>query len=458
MGKYFKHIIFRSFRLFYRIRQWFRWHFTRAGTAVLFSIFISAVMGLDTYRALAYQIFTLLSCLMGIAILRSFFFRSRIRAVRELPRFGTAGEPLVYRVSLRNTSRRILPKGLYLIENIESPWPDFEAFLRTPEPWENRRNPFDRAVGFYRWQWLVSRQEMASIKPRAFPATGSGDQAVMRMDILPLRRGELRFTGYTVARPDPFGLFSALSYTANPQSVIILPRRYPLPPFQLPGGRRFHAGGVALTASVGDSEEFVSLREYRPGDPLRRIHWKSWARTGKPVVKEFQEEFYVRHALILDTFQEPEYSEVFEAAVSVAASFACTIQTQESLLDLMFVGTEPYCFTVGRSLAHEDRILEILASVRPCRDKAFSSLSSLVSERGDLLSGCICVLLGWDKMRQDFVKQVQAMGIPAKILVIIPPASGRKPEDADILSDLPENVCGIDAGKIAEGLCCLGNI
>ena len=46
----------------------------------------------------------------------------------------------------------------------------------------------------------------------------------------------------------------------------------------------------------------MSLRDYRPGDPLQRIHWKSFARTGDPVVREYQDEFFERHALILDTF------------------------------------------------------------------------------------------------------------------------------------------------------------
>jgi uncharacterized protein (DUF58 family) len=55
-------------------------------------------------------------------------------------------------------------------------------------------------------------------------------------------------------------------------------------------------------------------------------------------VKEFEDEFFVRHALVLDTFTDEPHSEILEEAVSVAASFACTVLTQESLLDLLFVG------------------------------------------------------------------------------------------------------------------------
>ena len=204
----------------------------------------------------------------------------------------------------------------------------------------------------------------------------------------------------SIAWPDPFGLFRSLFNIPCPQSALILPKRYPLPRLPLPGTMKYQQGGVALASSVGESEEFMSLRDYRPGDPLRRIHWRSWAKFGKPVVKEFQDEFFVRHALILDTFGSLGESEVFEEAVSVAASFACTVQSQDSLLDLMFVGPQAFCFTAGRGLAHTEQMLEILASVAICRDKPFSSLRHLVMEHVGALSGCVCVFIAWDEERK----------------------------------------------------------
>ena len=133
----------------------------------------------------------------------------------------------------------------------------------------------------------------------------------------------LRFVGVTLARPDPLGLFRALVNQPAPQSALILPKRYPLPPIALPGAMKYQQGGVALASNVGRSEEFVALREYRRGDPWRHIHWRSWAKTGKPIVKEFEDEFFVRHALVLDTFTDQPHEDQFEEAVSVAASFAC---------------------------------------------------------------------------------------------------------------------------------------
>ncbi len=136
------------------------------------------------------------------------------------------------------------------------------------------------------------------------------------------------------------------------------------------------------------------------------MHWKSFAKLGKPIVKEYQEEFFVRHALILDTFGGLAEEEVFEEAVSIAASLACTVQNQDSLLDLMFVGPEAYCFTSGRGLGHIEQMLEMLASVQLCREKEFSALEHLVFTHAAELSGCVCVFLAWDEPRQRLVKQL----------------------------------------------------
>lgn len=184
------------------------------------------------------------------------------------------------------------------------------------------------------------------------------------------------------------------------------------------------------------------MRDYRPGDPLRKIHWRSWAKTGRPIVKEYQDEFFVRHALALDTFG-PE-GPVFEEAVSVAASFAASVATQDSLLDLLFVGSKTYCFTAGRGLGSADSLLEVLACVEPCRDKSFNELSHAVLRRGASISGCLCVLLGFDAERRAFVRRLRAAGLPALALVIAGPDTPPFEEE--------EGVLRVETGRAAEGL------
>ena len=84
----------------------------------------------------------------------------------------------------------------------------------------------------------------------------------------------------------------------------------------------------------------------------------------------------------------------------------------------MFVGTEAYCFTSGRSLGHIEQMLQILASVTACVDKSFDYLTPVVLSRSHLLSGCICVFLTWDSARSELVKYLQALQFPLRVFIL----------------------------------------
>jgi uncharacterized protein (DUF58 family) len=438
-------VVYRSYRVFSWLRYWTQRRFTRAGWVVLASLFVTTVMGLDTENLVAYQGFSLLLVLLLLAFAFSRFFPMNFSVVRLLPRFGTVGQSFTYRVSVRNLTSKT-QSDLTLLEDLADPRPSFPEWLAAQLAVEKSV----RSLRLSRQQRLTPFKP-ATLKDAVLPPVQPGQEAEVQIKVTPLRRGVLRFKGVTLARTDPFGLFRALAGTPMPQTALILPRRYPLPPIALPGVMKYQEGGVALASNVGQSEEFVALRDYRRGDPLRHIHWRSWAKTGKPIVKEFEDEFFVRHALVLDTFSDQPHSETFEEAVSVAASFACTIQTQESLLDLLFVGAEAYCFTAGRGLAQADQMLEILASVRVCSGKPFRTLESLVLNHADAVSGCICVLLAWDEPRRNFVKKLKAVGVPVLVVVVVP-AVPAKPFEPGPMRDEPDRFHTLVVGQIEQGL------
>lgn len=444
--------IFRFLYLFYRVfsggRFWAVRRFTRPGLAVLGAFMVSGLMGFDTENSVAYQAFALTLGLLLVGFVGGLRFKLRFSAVRTLPRFGTVGQPLRYRVAVTNPNKQ--PQaGLTLVENLADPRPTFQEWKALQLDDEKHLRPFS----------LVRRRRTNPFKPAilketAVPAIPSQQTVAVSVEIVPLRRGILRFAGLALARTDPLGLFRATARVAAPQTVLILPKRYLLPPIALPGAMKYQQGGVALASNVGQSDEFVALRDYRRGDPIRHIHWRSWARTGKPIVKEFEDEFFVRHALVLDTFTDRPHTDLFEEAVSVAASFACTVLTQESLLDLLFVGAQAYCFTAGRGLAHADQMLEILASVRPCREQPLATLEELVINHASTVSGCICVLLAWDKARQELVKKLKVMGLPVLVLVVTPPGGAKAPEPGP-MRDEPDRFHVLEMGRIEEQLAVL---
>jgi uncharacterized protein (DUF58 family) len=437
-----KRLLYRWFWSFWGFQYRLERRFTRAGSLALSVLGAAAAIGLDTNRTVGYQILTLGLALLLISAAASLIFRGRFSARRVLPRFASVGVPLAYRVAIVNETARRQP-GLVLLEELDDPRPSFDEFTTAREPGEERRNWFDRQVGYPRWAWLVSHKRGALVAPRPLPALAPSGETEITLEITPLRRGHVRFSGLTIARPDPLGLIHALKTIRLPQSLLVLPRRYPTAEIHLGGQRKYQPGGVALASSVGDSEEFVALRDYRAGDPMRRIHWRSWARVGRPVVREYQDEFFVRHALVLDTFAEPGSHLLFEDAVSAAASIAVSVETQESLLDLMFVGPEAYCFTAGRGIGQTDQLLEVLACIGPCRDKPFRTLHRAVMDRHAALSGCVCVLLGWDEARQEFVRHLEALGAPTRVFVVGERAA---------LDALPAHVHPLEVGRIGEGL------
>ncbi len=444
-----RYFFYTSYRLFDGISSWRKQRFTPAGLLVLAILAISAGLGVNPRQSTIYQVFAFTLPLLVVALVFSLFFRVRITVKRRLPKFALAGEPLTYSLWVHNHSAK-QQKGLLINEQFGDPRPSFDEFIRAREPEEDTRNAWDRRTMVYRWMWLVARNRQAKGKEQLLPTLAPQGKEKVRVEILPLHRGYLELTGITVSRPDPFGLFKACRFFPCYQRVLVLPKRYRLPQVDLPGSRRHQPGGVSLASSVGNSDEFVSLREYRSGDPLRRIHWKSWAKTGKLIVKNYQDEFFVRHGLVMDTFQEQPHSRAFEEAVSLAASFVSTVESQESLLDLMFVGNKAYCFSSGRGVAHTDSMMEILACVQPCHDRPFSELSSLLINHASRLSGCICILLSWDEERREMIKTLRGLGIPLKIIVVMDQADTVK--DAGPMRGDQEDFHVLTAGEMEEGV------
>jgi uncharacterized protein DUF58 len=443
-----RRIIFRSFSILHRFSQWSRKKLTSSGTLIFMGVIFSGVFGVDTRQTLSFQIFSLLLSLLLISFLFSFFFRGRFTIQRDLPDYCTVGQTMNYRVKIKNEGLSI-QKDLSIIEELSYVMPDYPEFLRQLKL-DNKTNRFDRYIGFPLWLKLVQFNRGASIKATPVENIPAGKTNSTKIEILPKRRGYINFKHSVLLRPDPFGLSNAFRNIKKTDSVLVLPKRYKASGITLPGFRRYQQGGVNHAGSVGDSQEFVSLRDYRPGDPVKNIHWRSFAKRSMPVVKEFQDEFFVRMGMVLDTFLETRNEMLFEEAVSVAASLIDDPDNNDSLLDLMFVGDEAHKFTSDRGIANLNRMLEILACVNACYDKPFETLTNLVFRNINSLSALICIFLDWDQSRQDFVKQIRALNIP--VLVIVLEESSSAKHLPGPMKDQPNRFHVLHQHNIAEQL------
>lgn len=443
-------LLFNNFRLFHRLSQWSRQRFTPAGSLIVGGLVASGIFGIDTRQSLSFQIFAITASLLFISILSAVTFRGRFGLQRKLPDYGTASLPLKYKVLITNARGR-QHKDLILIDELTDHFPKYSEFISASDPRDKKRNWFDRTMGYPRLISLIRRRRGGALPPVEVPLLPGLGQTEVEISFVPSRRGYLEFSTSKIARPDPLGLFRAIIKNKNPDTLLVLPKTYPLRRIHLPGKRKYQHGGLNTAAATGDSQEFLSLREYQPGDPLRTIHWRSYAKRGEPIVKEFQDEFFVRQGLVLDTFIENKPDHLFEEAVSVAASFALSIEHQDSLLDLMFVGTETYRFTAGHGFGRTENMLEILACAQPCLDRSFEKLSELLFKHAGETSGLILVLLDWDKKRKDLIRQLRIAGIPLIVFII---NNSLTPDSLDTvpLSDTPQRIILLQENNIEEML------
>jgi len=112
-------------------------------------------------------------------------------------------------------------------------------------------------------------------------------------------RGKYTLGPATLVSGDPFGIFRLERSVAGTSEVLVYPQTTPLPGFtlpsaELPGGQDVKSRTYHVTPNV------ATIREYQPGDSFNRIHWRSTARIGQLMVKEFELDPTAEVYLVLD--------------------------------------------------------------------------------------------------------------------------------------------------------------
>ncbi|MCB1748392.1 MAG: DUF58 domain-containing protein [Gammaproteobacteria bacterium] len=402
-------LLYRLFPLAGRASFWVERRLTPAGRMV-FALGVGALLfGVDMRQTLAYQVAALALAALVAARLAGVGWRPRLTISRVLPDFATRGTSLVYFVEIANHGQRV-ERDLVLGDSLLTPALDYAAFQRRRAGDGRRRgNIVDRAIGFPRWVALRRHDRGADLGLVEVPAIAPGARLRVPVELTPLRRGALRFEAIELYRPDPLGLYRSRHRVVVADTLLALPRRHPMPAFHLRSERHYQRGGISLAHAVGDSQEFAALRDYRPGDPRRHIHWRSFARTGQLVVKEYQDEYFDRHALVIDTHVAS--GPLLEGVVEVAASIAAGRRGQDSILDLLFAGREVIELGTGRGLGDEIRALAYLAEVDAGGEATLDDLAALLDERAGQLASVVCVLAGSEPARRALVTRLAALGI-----------------------------------------------
>jgi len=292
-----------------------------------------------------------LSLLSALVVSRT---RYQLACTRFLePARVPAGQSTAIAIQIDNVSR--LPTGLLLLQ-------DGRPRLLGPAP----RFVLDRI------QPHGSRQVGYSLTPRV--------------------RGRYQIGPLSVQLQDPFGLCRLTRSFASADSLTVTPELVPLPAVRLGGD--WTGGGDASARSVASSgEDDAATREYRQGDDLRKVHWRSTAHRGELMVRREEQPWQSRAALLLDTRRiahrgdGPDSS--FEWAVSAVASIG--VHLAGSGFALRLVRDSDPDVSAGTASAAQGLLLDELAVVRP---SAGSELAAALGRLRRAAEGLVVAVLG----------------------------------------------------------------
>ena len=290
----------------------------------------------------------------------------------------------------------------------------------------------------HQYNWMRLEMDVAS-----FDVIRAKDTIEIKAKMQPKKRGEYILKPVFASTSFPFGIIKWTCRKKNSQRILVYPKYEPLNSLQLPVNSRFQKKGISLVSNVGESLEFHACREFRTGDNPKHIHWPSTARKNRLIVKEYQEEFLCRIALIVDTFvpqpkslfslRKETESLSFEAALSLTAALSHYLAHGDYIVDIFAAGRDVYHFKGGRSLAQFDQILDILASLEPHRKEPIRRLEATVVEEMAGIGSAMLLLLQWDEARRELVEQLRSYGIALKIVIITDTKLKEYPANALVL-------------------------
>ncbi len=289
--------------------------------------------------------------------------RYKVSAQRVLdPGRVAVGDPANVRLVLENLAR--LPTGVLLVE-------DRVPFLLGARP----RFVLDRVSS--RWKREVS-----------YP---------VRSDV----RGRYTLGPLTLRLTDPFGLVElARSFRAT-DTLVVTPQVTPLPAVHLSG--EWSGTGESRSRAVAMAgEEDVTIREYRDGDDLRRVHWRATAHRGDLMVRREEQPWQSRCTVLLDTRQVghggsgPASS--FEWAVAAAASVGLHLLRRGYSVRLVVDEGLPVVSSSPEAGAEsadaEAVLLDGLAVAQPATRASVDRLPALLSGGGGAAAGLLVAVFG----------------------------------------------------------------
>lgn len=206
-------------------------------------------------------------------------------------------------------------------------------------------------------------------------------------------RGHHPIGPLSVRVTDPFSLATRAVTVPGENSLIVLPRVVPLTPAR--GGP---AGGGGETSSIPQmalhGEESVGVREYRVGDDLRRVHWRSTARTGETMVRQDEHPARRRALVVLDdraSVHAGTGGGSFEWSVTAAASIITVLLGEQFEVHLRLSCDATSWVAPVEGL---ESALDELAAVQPAPTTSARGIVDALADFGEHGGGLVVGIFG----------------------------------------------------------------
>lgn len=232
-------------------------------------------------------------------------------------------------------------------------------------------------------------------------------------------RGSFTFGSFAVTSGDPFGLFLRTQTYGTPRKVLVYPAAVELPGFQLVSLKDQGRGqSYQPTQRIAPSAAWV--RDYAPGDGLSRIHWRSTARVGKLMVKEFDLELSDEVWIALDLCAGDQVGSgresTLEYGVTIAASLARKYLETDCRLGLVAAGDKPYRFLAQAGANHLWQVMESLALMKA---EGKQSIAQLLYQEKDLFGSHTYLIIITYQIDSDLRATLQHFSWGKKAIVIL---------------------------------------
>lgn len=282
------HFFYKSYANFSKRGRKIRLSITPFGLIVISICIISGFAGINLISSFLYRLFALSLSLIII----SYFSRDKkfenLKIKLFFPKQFSIGETSKYSVKIFNDGKKDI-HDMTLMPIVKKQIPNLDQFVTVKEPHEDKRNIWDRKIYAYRWMWHVIRLFKAEFISVDFAIVKADSFAIEKPSFIPIKRGKISISGVYLIKKDLFGLFNTSKFFELDETITILPRKYKMDKKVINiikadiDRTKNSLYNILHKHKTGD---FVGLREYVPGDPVRNIHWKSWAKTNRPTVVE----------------------------------------------------------------------------------------------------------------------------------------------------------------------------